>query len=100
MAKTTLFENELTDEWKRARDAAIEFGIALRNHRTGTKRNDRKLPLWVACEIQDHGVNSPSDIDVAAFKNWSGVSKRGQDQERKKATRERLSKRKEGLDRF
>ena len=55
------FENELTDEWKAARDAAIEWG-KLRNHRKTTKRNDRKLPLWVALDFQDQNVNSSSDI--------------------------------------
>lgn len=50
------FEDELTDEWNAAWDAAIEWG-KLRNHRKTTKRNDRKLPLWVALAFQDRGVN-------------------------------------------
>ena len=55
------FEDELTDEWRAACDAAVEWG-KLRNHRKTTKRSDRKLPLWVALDFQDQGVNSPSEI--------------------------------------
>ena len=55
------FENELTDEWKAARDAAIEWG-KLRNHRKTTRKNDRKYPLYVALDFQEQGVDSPSEI--------------------------------------
>ena len=60
------FEDELTNEWKAACDAAVEWG-KLRNHRKTTKRNDRKLPLWVALDFQDHGVNSPGEITREAW---------------------------------
>jgi len=56
------FENELTDEWREGREAAIKVG-RLRNHRSGTtERNDMKLPLWVALDFQEQGVMSPLEI--------------------------------------
>ena len=52
------FEDELTDEWKAARDAAVEWG-KLKNHRKTTRKNDRKYPLYVALDFQEQGVHSP-----------------------------------------
>ena len=60
------FEDELTNEWKVARDATIEWG-KLRNHRKTTQRNDRKLPLWVALDFQDQGIMSPNEITREAW---------------------------------
>ena len=68
------FEDELTNEWKAARDAAVEWG-KLRNHRKTTKRNDRKLPLWVALDFQDHGVNSLVRLPETLGWSYRTVSK-------------------------
>ena len=90
------FEDELTDEWKAARDAAIEWG-KLRNHRKTTKRNDRKLPLWVALDFQDQGVNSPSEITRESWLELVERYRNGRTRSGNELEEKSIKKRKEGL---
>ena len=90
------FEDELTEEWKAARDAAIEWG-KLRNHRKTTKRNDRKLPLWVALDFQDQGVNSPSEITRESWLELVERYRNGRTRSGNELEEKSIKKRKEGL---
>ena len=90
------FEDELTNEWKVARDATIEWG-KLRNHRKTTQRNDRKLPLWVALDFQDQGVMSPNEITREAWLNLVKRYRNGNTRSGNKISEKSIKKRKEGL---
>ena len=69
MARKIYCEEELNEEWKEAREKAIERGMAL-GHSKGSQRNDRMLSLYVACEFQDLGVLRPEDITQELFLEW------------------------------
>ena len=69
MARKIYREEELNEEWKEAREKAIERGMAL-GHSNGSQRNDRMLSLYVACEFQDLGVLRPEDITQELFLEW------------------------------
>jgi integrase len=89
-------EHELTDDWARARDASIHFG-ELRNHRASTKKNDRRISLWVACDFMDMGVMSAEAIKDT---DWLELVERyrvGQTRSGNPLTEGSIRKRKEGL---
>ena len=90
------FEDELSDEWKVARDATIEWG-KLRNHRKTTQRNDRKLPLWVALDFQDQGVMSPNEITREAWLDLVTRYRSRNTRSGNKISEKSIKKRKEGL---
>ena len=90
------FEDDLTDEWKAACYASVEWG-KLRNHRKTTKRNDRKLPLWVALDFQDQGVNSPGEITREAWLELVERYRKAGTRSGNKLQENSIKKRKEGL---
>jgi len=95
--KQLYFETELNNDWKRGCDAAIKVG-RLRNHRKGTtERNDKKLPLWISCDLMEQGVIRPEDI---TDDNWLDLIERyrhGQTRSGKILKEISIKKRREGL---
>jgi integrase len=89
-------EEELTPDWVRARQASINDG-ELRNHRDSTKKNDHKIPLWVACDFMDIGVNSAEEV---TDQDWLTLIERfraGKNRSGNPLKEASIRKRKEGL---
>ncbi len=97
MAKKIYFEEELNEEWKEGREAAIRFG-RLRNHREKTtERNDSDVPLWVALDFQDQGVMSPGDITEDDWLHLIERYRKGRTRSGRPLMETSIKKRKEGL---
>ncbi len=91
------FENELTDEWREGREAAIKVG-RLRNHRSSTtERNDMKLPLWVALDFQEQGVMSPQEITEDEWLRLVERYRHGRTRGGRALAETSIKKRREGL---
>ena len=62
--------NQLTPEWKQARDEAIERCHA-KNNSAGTLANTRRNTIYAALEFQRLGINGPKEINQEDFVAWT-----------------------------
>ena len=96
MGNKQYHEHELTEDWARARDASIHYG-ELRNHRKSTKKNDRRVSLWVACDFMDMGVMSAETIQDTDWLELVERYRAGQTRSGNPLTEGSIRKRKEAL---